>query len=108
MAKVVLRPTSVAKQAACSGNLGASWLDLATAGRVFTAKLLVTTLACFIALEVLYQLSNKNNGLADVDTAAYARYALLLLPVITMSICPDSTHKFRNLICFGCIFLRLK
>ncbi|KAK3326722.1 hypothetical protein B0H66DRAFT_551574 [Apodospora peruviana] len=52
----------------------------------FRISIIAITLIIFILLEVLFQLSKRNNGLADVATDNYARYTWIWLPTLLMSL----------------------
>jgi hypothetical protein len=54
--------------------------------RIYKAAVSLLSLALFVALEVLYKLSAKNNGLLDVTTEGYEKYAWLFIPTLTMSL----------------------
>jgi len=60
------------------------WLPTA-ASTVFRAVVFINTLGFVAILEALYQLSDKNKGLTDVDTTTYIRYVWLFLPAALTS-----------------------
>ena len=65
-------------------KLGEWWLPTA-ATRGFRIGLLLTTVVFFVLLEVLFQLSIKNRGLADLTTSRWARYSYNWAPAIAVS-----------------------
>ncbi|GME51181.1 uncharacterized protein LTHEOB_12502 [Neofusicoccum parvum] len=51
----------------------------------FRICIILLALAVIIVLEVLFRLSGKNSGLADVDTNGYQKYTWTYIPTLTMA-----------------------
>ncbi|KAK4155718.1 hypothetical protein C8A00DRAFT_31471 [Chaetomidium leptoderma] len=66
-------------------EVSSKWWRPASATLTFRIPLIVTTLLLFVALEVVYQISNKNGGFADISTEGYTRYLWLYLPPFLMA-----------------------
>jgi hypothetical protein len=50
-----------------------------------SGSLIATTLILFVALEVVYRMSNKHGGIAEVTTEGYSQYLWLYLPALAMA-----------------------
>jgi len=61
-----------------------SWRPYAVT-RTAGVLLIITTIVLFSALEILYQLSTKRGGLAQVNMEGYARYYWVFLPSVVMA-----------------------
>lgn len=64
---------------------GSKWWLPVAASRTYAVSLIAITLVAIVILEVLYQLSRRNGGLAEVSTVGYTRYAWLFLPTFVMA-----------------------
>jgi hypothetical protein len=76
------------RKASLSDGLGIpvskSWRP-AAATKTFRVLLIAATLILFVALEVVYQISNKHGGIAEVATEGYTQYLWLYLPALAMA-----------------------
>jgi len=61
------------------------WWRPMAATKMYRIILIITTLLIFVAVEVLYQVSKKNAGLAEVNTEGYTRYFWLFIPSVCMA-----------------------
>lgn len=68
-----------------SGRPVSKWWRPAAATKAFRISLIATTLVLFVALEVLYQVSNKHGGIVDAATEGYTQYLWLYLPALAMA-----------------------
>ncbi|KAK4043098.1 hypothetical protein C8A01DRAFT_32737 [Parachaetomium inaequale] len=68
-----------------AGHPVLKWWRPTAATKTFRVALIVTTLLLFVTLEVVYQVSNKNGGFADVFTEGNSQYLWLYLPSFSMA-----------------------
>lgn len=77
-------PTPTESQTNVAGKI--KWWQPLSNRPVYRVSICVIPVALVVALEVIYQISSKNTGIATVSTQGYTKYAWIFVPSSTMAL----------------------